>query len=107
MSRRLLGRPRDARREGFLPLVTQDDGSKVMVLALVVAESSIIGGGQALAIHVGCGGTIITDTTLDTDLVNCPDNGMPAVLRRPPQNKDVTVWSRRLCDGATSETATH
>jgi hypothetical protein len=78
-----------------------------MVLALVLTESIIVGGGPALAIHVGWGGTITTDTTLDSDLVKCRDNGMPAALRRPAQNKGVTVLSRRLCDGATSQTATY
>jgi hypothetical protein len=26
--------------------------------------------------HVGCGDTITTDTTLESDLVNCPNNGI-------------------------------
>jgi large repetitive protein len=50
--------------------------SKAMVLALVVAGFTVVGGGQALASHVGCGDTITTDTTLDSDLVNCPNNGI-------------------------------
>ena len=47
-----------------------------MVLALVVAGFTVVGGGQALASDVGCGDTITTDTTLDSDLVNCPNNGI-------------------------------
>ena len=49
---------------------------KTMILALVVAGFTVLGGGQALASHVGCGDTITTDTTLDSDLVNCPNNGI-------------------------------
>jgi parallel beta-helix repeat protein len=33
-------------------------------------------GGQASASHVSCGDTITADTTLDTDLVDCPSNGI-------------------------------
>ena len=50
--------------------------SKAMVLALVVAGFTVLGGGQALASHVRCGDTITTDTKLDRDLVNCPNNGI-------------------------------
>jgi large repetitive protein len=50
--------------------------SRAMVLALVVAGFTVLGGGQALASHVSCGETITTDTTLDSDLVNCPNNGI-------------------------------
>ena len=50
--------------------------SRVMVLALVVAGFTVLGGGQALASHARCGDTITTDTTLDSDLVNCPNNGI-------------------------------
>ena len=50
--------------------------TKAMVLALVVAGFTVLGGGQALASHVGCGDTITTDTTLDSDLVNCRNNGI-------------------------------
>ncbi|HET6715135.1 MAG TPA: NosD domain-containing protein [Actinomycetota bacterium] len=31
---------------------------------------------SAVASHVSCGETITTDTTLDSDLVNCPNNGI-------------------------------
>lgn len=47
-----------------------------MVLALVVAGVTALGAGPALASHVSCGDTITTDTTLDSDLVNCPNNGI-------------------------------
>jgi hypothetical protein len=44
----------------------------VAVVAVVLAVS----GGQASASHVGCGDTITADTTLDSDLLNCPNNGI-------------------------------
>jgi parallel beta-helix repeat protein len=47
-----------------------------MTLALVVAGLTVLSGGQALASHLRCGDTITTDTTLDRDLVNCPNNGI-------------------------------
>ena len=50
--------------------------SRVLVLALVVAGVSVLASGPALASHVRCGDTITTDTTLDSDLVNCPNNGI-------------------------------
>ena len=50
--------------------------SRVMVLALTVASFTVLGASSALASHVACGDTITTDTTLDSDLVNCPNNGI-------------------------------
>jgi hypothetical protein len=50
--------------------------SRLLVLALVVAGLTVLGAGSALASHVGCGDTITADTTLDSDLVNCPNNGI-------------------------------
>jgi large repetitive protein len=50
--------------------------SKAMVLALVVASFTVLGSSRALADHVSCGDRITTDTTLDSDLVNCPNNGI-------------------------------
>jgi parallel beta-helix repeat protein len=50
--------------------------SRAMILALVVAGFAVLGGGQALASHVSCGETITTNTTLDSDLANCPNNGI-------------------------------
>jgi len=49
---------------------------RAMVLALVVAGFTALGSGQALASHVSCGDTITADTTLDSDLVTCPNNGI-------------------------------
>jgi parallel beta-helix repeat protein len=46
------------------------------ILTLTVLGVLVLGGGQAQASHVGCGDTITTDTTLDSDLVNCPNNGI-------------------------------
>ena len=46
------------------------------VVIVVVAAFLVASGGQALASHVGCGDTITTDTTLDSDLANCPNNGI-------------------------------
>jgi hypothetical protein len=48
--------------------------SLAVILALAVA--SAIGGGRALASHVSCGAVITTDTTLDSDLIDCPNNGI-------------------------------
>lgn len=53
--------------------------TKLAALALVMAlwiGGEIHGGTRALAVHVGCGDTIITDTTLDSDLLDCPNNGI-------------------------------
>lgn len=50
--------------------------SKTTVLALVVASFTVLGSRPALASHVSCGDTITTDTTLDRDLLNCPNNGI-------------------------------
>ena len=44
----------------------------VAVVAVVLAVT----GGEASASHVGCGETITADTTLDSDLLNCPNNGI-------------------------------
>jgi hypothetical protein len=50
--------------------------SRAMVLALVVAGFTVVGAGQALARHMSCCDTITTDTTLDSDLVNCPNDAI-------------------------------
>jgi parallel beta-helix repeat protein len=46
------------------------------ILSLAVAGVVAVGQGEALANHVSCGDTITADTTLDSDLVNCPNNGI-------------------------------
>ena len=50
--------------------------SRVTILALVVAGLTVLGPDQALANQVSCGTTITTDTKLDSDLVDCPSNGI-------------------------------
>jgi parallel beta-helix repeat protein len=49
-----------------------------LVGAAIVAAAAIgfDGPSVALASHVSCGDTITADTTLDTDLVDCPNNGI-------------------------------
>jgi parallel beta-helix repeat protein len=47
-----------------------------VTLALAVLGGLALGSGQALASHVSCGDTITTGTTLDSDLVSCPNNGI-------------------------------
>src|SRR5919197_6184701 len=51
------------------------------VWALLATIAVIVLGGalvpaRALATHVGCGDTITADTTLDSDLIDCPGNGL-------------------------------
>jgi parallel beta-helix repeat protein len=47
------------------------------LFVLVLAVCSLaFGADQASASHVGCGATIISDTKLDSDLTNCPGNGI-------------------------------
>src|SRR4030095_10736114 len=50
--------------------------ARLLVLVLVVTGLTVLGAGSALARQVGCGDTITSDTTLDSDLVNCPNNGI-------------------------------
>ena len=50
--------------------------TKLVILALVVAGFLAFGADQARASHVDCGGTIISDTKLDSDLTNCPGIGI-------------------------------
>ena len=42
----------------------------------VVVSCALAFSDRAHASHVGCGDTITADTTLDSDLVNCPNNGI-------------------------------
>jgi Right handed beta helix region len=46
------------------------------VLAVATVGTLAFGVGSAQASHVSCGDTITADTTLDSDLVNCPNNGI-------------------------------
>ena len=65
---------------------TPDDGSmrkhhRPITVGLTTLTAAVLGtftisGSQALASHVSCGDTITSDTTLDTDLVDCPSNGI-------------------------------
>jgi parallel beta-helix repeat protein len=47
-----------------------------LAVILAVAVAGAMGDGRALASHVSCGDTITADTTLDSDLVDCPNNGI-------------------------------
>lgn len=47
-----------------------------VALSLVAGAFPALGVGQGAASHVGCGDTITADTTLDSDLMDCPDNGI-------------------------------
>ena len=47
-----------------------------VIFALAGAAFLAGRGSQALASHVGCGDTITADTRLDSDLLNCPNNGI-------------------------------
>jgi parallel beta-helix repeat protein len=48
----------------------------VLSVALVGVGVVDVGDGQARASHVRCGDTITADTTLDGDVVDCPNNGI-------------------------------
>ena len=48
----------------------------VAVFACTVAAALLLSSGRAWASHVECGDEITADTTLDSDLVNCPNNGI-------------------------------
>ena len=50
--------------------------SLAVLVAFAVAGPVAVGGGHAQASQVGCGETITADTTLDSDLVDCPNNGI-------------------------------
>ncbi len=50
--------------------------SRAVAPVLAVAGLMVLSAGEALANHVSCGDTITADTTLDSDLVNCPNNGV-------------------------------
>ena len=48
----------------------------LVIFALAVVGLMAFGDSQASASHVSCGDTITADTTLDSDLVDCPNNGI-------------------------------
>jgi parallel beta-helix repeat protein len=48
----------------------------VPVVLLVLGCCLAVGASPASASHVSCGDTITADTTLDSDLVNCPNHGI-------------------------------
>ena len=50
--------------------------SLAVLVAFAVVGATAVGGGRALASQVSCGDTITADTTLQQDLVNCPNNGI-------------------------------
>ena len=47
-----------------------------LIVAVAMAAAMALGGGPASATHLSCGATITADTTLDADLVNCPNHGI-------------------------------
>jgi parallel beta-helix repeat protein len=48
----------------------------ILIGAAALAAGMCVGAGQAQASHVACGDTITADTTLDSDVTNCPNNGI-------------------------------
>jgi hypothetical protein len=50
--------------------------SLTVMVTLAVAGVIALDIGRAQASHVSCGDTITADTTLDSDLVDCPNNGI-------------------------------
>ena len=50
--------------------------SLAVLVAVAVVGATAASGGRALASQVGCGERITTDTTLQQDLVNCPNHGI-------------------------------
>src|SRR2546425_4568987 len=49
---------------------------KAVLTAATTMALFALSGGQALASHVSCGDTITQDTKLNSDLVNCPGDGV-------------------------------
>ena len=45
-------------------------------LTVLAVATLLASGGQALASHVQCGDVITQDTTLDSDLIDCPGDGL-------------------------------
>jgi large repetitive protein len=59
-----------------LPLRWTVSGISLAIFVLGVAGLIAFGAGQASASHVSCGDEITADTTLDSDLLDCPNNGI-------------------------------
>jgi parallel beta-helix repeat protein len=59
-----------------LPLRWTVSGISPAIFTLAVAGLLAFGASQASASHVSCGDEITADTTLDSDLVDCPNNGV-------------------------------
>jgi len=49
---------------------------EVFAVALLVVGAMVVGAGPAAADTLGCGDVITVDTTLDSDLIDCPDEGL-------------------------------
>jgi hypothetical protein len=49
---------------------------KGTMFGAAIAALLVLSVGSALASHVSCGDTITQDTTLDSDLIDCPSNGI-------------------------------
>ncbi len=64
----MTSRPHVCRRRAW-PLGT-------VALAATLAAVLAVTGGEASADHLSCGDTITADTTLDSDLVDCPNSGI-------------------------------
>jgi parallel beta-helix repeat protein len=50
--------------------------SRTVIVTLLMAGFLSLGGDQALASHVNCGDTITASVKLDSDLTNCPGDGI-------------------------------
>jgi parallel beta-helix repeat protein len=50
--------------------------SVAAIVVLAVPGAMALDGDPAAASHISCGATITADTTLDSDLVDCPNNGI-------------------------------
>src|SRR5215216_240093 len=50
--------------------------SAALMVAFALVGATAVGDGRARASQVSCGDRITADTTLDTDLVNCPNHGI-------------------------------
>ena len=59
-----------------LPLRWTLSGVSLAIFVLGVAGLIAFGASQASASHVSCGDEITADTTLDSDLIDCPNNGI-------------------------------